>query len=219
MRLLSISLLSLCLKLSHYLRRHLPVYSMLRGQVEEQTHQLERLKQQSTERYIDVDRRLAALASGEAGVGSAPQGQAPQAANTAADNSKPAQAGEKAAYDQAYSLVPKRQYADALAAFQSFLLDFPDGKYAPNAHYWLGELYLVIKPVDLEASRQSFTQLLELYPKHPKEADAMYKLGTVYYLKDNKEKSRMWLEKVIAEYGDGVGSAATKARSFLKERF
>ena len=191
---------------------------MLRGQVEEQTHHLERLKQQSTERYIDMDRRLADLSQGAAAepvqgaVGS-------ESSNAAAVGAKPASAAEKAAYDVAYSLVPKRQYAEALSAFQMFLLDYPDGKYAPNAYYWLGELYLVIKPADLEASRQSFTQLLELYPKHPKEADAMYKLGTVYYLKDNKEKSRVWLEKVIAEYGNGVNSAANKAKDFLKQRF
>lgn len=194
---------------------------MLRGLVEEQAHHLDRLKQQSTERYIDVDKRLGALqltglATAETEPGSAivaSQGQQPAKAN------KPASAGEKAAYDTAYSLVPKRQYADALTAFQGFITDFPDGKYTPNAYYWLGELYLVIKPADLEASRQAFTQLLELYPKHPKEADAMYKLGTVYFLKDNKEKSRLWLDKVIAQYGNGVNSAADKAKTFIRDRF
>lgn len=190
---------------------------MLRGLVEEQSHQLGRLKQQSTERYIDMDRRLADLASGNSGAVTTEAAAGTE--KTVAVTSKPAGEGEKAAYDAAYALVPKRQYAEALSAFQMFLLDFPDGKYAPNAYYWLGELYLVIKPADLEASRQSFTQLLELYPKHPKEADAMYKLGTVYYLKDNKEKSRQWLEKVIAEYGDSMNSASNKAKDFLSNRF
>ena len=191
---------------------------MLRGQVEEQTHELQRLKQQSTERYIDMDRRLAELASG-AGVSAPANVEDSEQLNPTAMASKPAAAGEKEAYDAAYSQVPKRQYAEALSAFQSFLQRYPDGKYAPNAYYWMGELHLVIKPVDLEASRQAFTQLLELYPKHPKEADAMYKLGTVYYLKDNKDQSRQWLERVIAEYGNGVSSAATKARNFLRDRF
>ncbi|WP_339671651.1 tol-pal system protein YbgF [Dasania marina] len=188
---------------------------MLRGMVEEQGHQLERFKQQSTERYIDVDKRLGSLIAND---NAAPE-QANSTATVTALNDKPAGVGEKDAYDVAYSLVPKRQYAQAITAFHSFLLDFPDGKYAPNAYYWLGELYLVVKPADLEASRQSFTQLLELYPRHPKEADAMYKLGTVYFLKDNKEKSRLWLEKVVAQYGKGVNSAADKARDFLRDRF
>ncbi|MGK0441825.1 MAG: tol-pal system protein YbgF [Pseudohongiellaceae bacterium] len=194
---------------------------MLRGLVEEQAHELGRLKQQSTERYIDVDRRLAGIAQRAPaeglGTGSATSGSESQVVSSQGD--KPVAEGEKAAYDGAYGLVPKRQYAEALSAFQMFLLDFPDGKYAPNAYYWLGELYLVIKPADLEASRQSFTQLIELYPKHPKEADAMYKLGTVYYLKDNKEKSKQWLQRVIAEYGGGVSSAANKAKTFLRDRF
>ena len=47
----------------------------------------------------------------------------------------------------------------------------------------------------------------------------MYKLGTVYFLKDNREKSRFWLEKVISEQGNSVGSVAGKAKEFLKNNF
>ena len=40
------------------------------------------------------------------------------------------------------------------ARFKDFLQRYPDGKYAANAHYWLGELYLVMEPPDLEAVLQ-----------------------------------------------------------------
>lgn len=190
---------------------------MLRGLVEDQTHQLQRLKQQSTERYIDIDRRLANV--GTATVPSEAGDTGSVGENGVKSPAVAALSGEKEAYDAAYSLVNKRQFPEALSAFQQFLMNFPEGKYSPNAYYWLGELYLAIKPADLEASRQSFAQLLELHPKHAKAADAMYKLGTVYFLKDNKEKSRHWLEKVIAEHGNGVSSAAGKAKDFLRKNF
>ena len=54
-----------------------------------------------------------------------------------------------------------QQFNDAITAFQTFLRDYPDGRYAANAHYWLGELFLAVQPQDLEASRQSFTLLLD----------------------------------------------------------
>ena len=76
------------------------------------------------------------------------------------------QPGEGAAYNAAYALVRNQQFDQAVGAFQKFQRDFPAGKYAPNAYYWLGELYLVVQPQDLESSRQSFTMLLNLYPNH-----------------------------------------------------
>ena len=75
------------------------------------------------------------------------------------------QPGEGDAYRAAYALVRGQQFDQAMPAFQQFLQDYPDGKYAANAHYWLGELYLVVQPPDLESSRQSFSLLLSQYPE------------------------------------------------------
>lgn len=180
---------------------------MLRGQLEQQGHQLSQLKAQSMERYIDLDRRI--------GQGGAVNTGAPvtdEAAAVVASTVK-SQPGEKAAYDVAYGKIRAKDLTGALKAFQTFMLDFPDGKYAPNSFYWLGELYLVVEPVDLEAARQSFTQLLELYPAHSKAPDAIYKLAKVYQLKGNKDKARSWLDKVIAEHASS--SAAGRAKEML----
>ncbi len=76
-----------------------------------------------------------------------------------------------------------------------------------------------MQPSDLEAARQAFTQLIERYPDNSKVPDAMYKLGKVYYQKGNKPKSREWLNLVITDYGNGVSSAADKARQFLQDNF
>lgn len=187
----------------------------LRGIVEEQSHELKQLKDQNLERYIDLDRRLGELASSGAdtkAVESRPVSQP----------SKPLVAlkGEKAAYDSAYQLVTSRRFDAALDAFKQLLMDFPDGKYAPNSYYWVGELYQVITPQDLEAARQAFTQLLEQYPDHAKVPDAMYKLGKVHFLKGNRSKSRDYLEQVISQYSNGPNaSTADKARLFLNTNF
>lgn len=182
----------------------------LRGLVEEQGYQLRQLRQQSLERYVDIDRRL----SEEPEAGAGPAGE------TVSD-SAPAQelAGEADAYRNAYSQVRSQQFAGAVDAFNLFLHDFPDGKYAPNAHYWLGELYLVIQPPDLESSRRQFTLLLEQYPQNSKIPDALYKLGKVYFDKGNREKAREFFDRVINEFGETSSSAVKLARDFLSDNY
>jgi tol-pal system protein YbgF len=185
---------------------------MLRGLVEEQGHQLGRLQQQSRERYIDLDRRIAAASAGAVTAQPESSGIEQSAeANTANDSAA------KNAYEAAYRLVPAKQFEQALAAFEAFLQQYPQSAYAANSYYWIGELYQVVAPVDLEASRQAFTQLLSQYPEHSKAADAMYKLGKVYFQKGNAEQSRQWLDRVIAEHRNS--GAAGKAKQFLKDNF
>lgn len=186
----------------------------LRGLVEEQGYQLQKLKKQGMERYIDLDGRVAALSKSPQAAPSASK----QAAPVKPVAAKPveAQAGEKETYNKAYKLVTEKQFESALVAFKQFLVDYPAGRYAPNSYYWMGELYQVVNPQDLESARQAFMQLLEQFPQHAKAPDAMYKLGKVYFMKGNKEQARHWLEKVVAEHGGGSSSAADKAAQFLK---
>jgi tol-pal system protein YbgF len=123
--------------------------------------------------------------------------------------------GEQEAYQAAYGLVRERQFSDALTAFAAFLGEYPFGRFAPNAHYWLGELYLVVEPVDPESARQNFQVLLDQYPNDRKVPDALYKLGRVHALKGNQERSREYLQRVISEYGGDGHPAAQLAKDFL----
>jgi len=195
----------------------------LNGIVEEQAYELRTLKEQSLERYIDLDRRM----SGAVGTGAPTGGSPPGAASTPSAASGVSSAGgagqtaekpgEGAAYQAAYALVSGRQFPQAVGAFKQFLMDYPDGRYTANAHYWLGELYLVVEPQDLESARQSFTLLVNSYPTHPKVPDALYKLGKVHFLKGNRERAREYLDGLIKGYGDT--SAAKLAKDFIAENY
>ncbi|MEE4279838.1 MAG: tol-pal system protein YbgF [Halieaceae bacterium] len=194
----------------------------LNGVVEQQAYELQQLKEQSLERYLDLDRRLASGTTTSAAPGVAASGGAAAAASGAP--SLPAAAtgaearerpGEGEAYRSAYALVRGQEFDRAVTAFQAFLRDFPDGRYAPNAHYWLGELYLVIDPADPEAARQAFTLLLNEYPQDAKVPDALYKLGRVQYIKGNPQRAREYLERVMREYPDS--SAARLAGDFIDQ--
>jgi tol-pal system protein YbgF len=129
------------------------------------------------------------------------------------------QSDEASAYSAAYSLVLGRQFDKAIPAFQQFLQRFPGGLYAGNAHYWLGELYLVKEPPDLEASRQSFVLLLAEYPYNNKAPDALYKLGTVQFKKGNREKAREYMDLVISQYGSTNNAVVKLAREFIAQNY
>ena len=195
----------------------------LNGIVEEQANELRRLKEQSLERYVDLDKRLSAagaaggiaVAGGTTGSNAAPV----TPPRTSGQSQAAEQPGEAEAYRAAYALVRSQQFDQAVEAFKDFLQNYPDGRYAPNAHYWLGELYLVVQPADLESSRQAFTLLLDEYPDNSKAPDAMYKLGKVHYMKGNRERAREYFDQVIREYGDGNSSAARLSRDFIEENY
>jgi len=192
----------------------------LNGVVEEQAYQIKTLQQQSLERYMDIDRRLA---GGAVSTTAPAQTQTvvqegaslpittPDAANPVAD------AKEEPAYLAARQLVYDRKFDGAVASFNDFLLDYPNGAYAPNAHYWLGELHLVLDPPNLELSRQSFQLLLDLYPKHNKVPDASFKLATVYFAKGNVDRAKTMLESVIVTYSKQP--VAELAKKFLADNY
>ena len=197
----------------------------LTGLLEEATQALRSLEAQSLERYVDLDRRLAqggATAPAENPVagtqdGAPKVGVALPGADTAGARSVDLQEGEEAAYRAAYEKVRERDFANAVGAFTDFLSNYPFGRYAPNAHYWLGELYLVVDPPDPELARQNFKLLLDQYPADPKVPDALYKLGRVQFIKGNRQRSREYLDEVIREYPSHA--AAQLARQFLLENF
>ena len=195
----------------------------LNGKVEEQAHELRKLKEQSLERYVNLDKRLSAgggvAPAANGGSGSTTAAAITPAPSSGGQSKVAEQPGEGDAYRAAYALVAGQQFDQAVKGFKQFLQNFPDGKYAANAHYWLGELYLVVQPQDLESSRQSFTLLLAQYPDNNKAPDAMYKLGKVYFMKGNREKAREYLDRVIRDYGSTNSSAVKLSRDFIDKNY
>lgn len=184
----------------------------LRGIVEEQGHELRTLKQQSLDRYIELDRRIG-------GGGASRSAKSSDDGSGSNDSIGSVPAEEIDAYRQAYELVKAKKFDEAIVGFDKFLKSYPEGTYAPNALYWKGELQLVSSPRDLKAAENAFATLLKKYPEHSKVPDAMYKLGKVYFLAGEKAKSRKLLDELIARHGDSNRSAVKFARQFLQDNF
>ncbi|MFV8784339.1 tol-pal system protein YbgF [Microbulbifer sp. SA54] len=192
----------------------------LRGAVEELRHEVKRLRQQRTEDYMDLDRRIARL-SGESPASGAPEGEDAGASATSpavpGTTSGGADTGssedEKERYQSSFGLARKGDYDGASKAFKSLLEDYPNGQYAPNANYWLGEIALV--QGNVEEARQWFVALLDGYPQSSKVWDGRYKLGTVYHQLGDNTKAKELLEQVA----QSDARASGLAKQYLKENF
>ncbi len=214
----------------------------LRGIVEEQNHQIETLKQQSLDRYLELDRRIgggaaATGAAAGAAFGAAPGNAidagaplAPPAATATGDgmgaaatvgttdNGAAASTGEYDAYKQAFAKVQAQNFKAAAQEFDAFIKNYPDSTLTPNAYYWLGEVHLQT-PQDLAAAEKAFNTVIKDYPQHSKAPDSLYKLGRVYFLKGDKARAQETLQQVIDEYGASGSAAPQLAKQFLDQNF
>ena len=185
---------------------------LLRGLMEQQTHELEQIKRQQRERYLDLDHRLGQLKRTES-EGPIPVATSPVAAEPAALSEEERVLQDTVQYDAAFQLLKERKYTEAIEAFQALLVSSPGGKKAPYCEYWLGELYLASSPADLDRAKTHFVTLLTQYPGHVKMPDGMYKLGTVFDRAGDKSKARVTLKRVIKDH---QGSQAAKlAEAYL----
>lgn len=187
----------------------------LRGMVEEQAHELKRLKQRRLDDYLDLDRRIGRLSEQLGGPGASGlddnTGGGFGAADQGAENADVL--SETQAYRQAYQLLRDREIEKAIKAFNDYLKEYPQGNFAGNSHYWLGEIYLL--QGDLEQAETWFSRLLEEFPDDRKKPDAQYKLGRVYHQQGKVTQAKQLLEEVAS----GASDAARLARQYLKENF
>ena len=183
----------------------------LRGQIQENNYQLNKV----IERQKSILQQIDGISSGSAASTAADSG-ANNTAAQATDMGAPASPAASAApvqsgnantdYNAAVALVlEKKQYDQAMAAFQAFVKKYPDSTYQPNANYWLGQLnYNKGKKDD---AAYYFASVVKNYPKSPKSADALFKVGVIMQDKGDKAKAKAVYQQVIKLY---PGTAAAK---------
>ncbi|WP_300731812.1 tol-pal system protein YbgF [Pseudomonas sp.] len=190
------------------------------GVIEVLQNDISRLKQESLERYQELDRRIGAGIAPAASPDNSSAGGVNAAGNTAAPasqaaaSSEPADpAKEKLYYDAAFDLIKAKDFDKASQAFNAFLRKYPNSQYAGNAQYWLGEVNLA--KGDLQGAGQAFAKVSQMYPKHGKVPDSLYKLADVERRLGHTDKVKGILQQVIAQY-PGTSAAQLAQRDLQR---
>jgi len=119
-------------------------------------------------------------------------------------------AAERAAYESAFGKVKNGQYADAAKSSRKFLDRYPNGEFADNAQYWLGEAFYATR--NYQVALEAFETLLKRYPNSPKVPDAEIKLGFAHYELKHWVESRKYLEEVVSRYPNTTVARLAKRR-------
>jgi tol-pal system protein YbgF len=129
----------------------------------------------------------------------------PQTSSSSVDPVK-----EQQAYQAAFNLLKAGRYDQAAKSFQKFLDEFPNGKFADNAQYWLGESYYVTRKFD--SAMREFDKLVTTHPESQKVTHALLKIGYIHDELGQKDKAREVLTGLTEKYPQSTAAGLAAKR-------
>lgn len=152
----------------------------LRGQIQESQYQLNQVVERQKQILLQLDSQGSANTGAAAADSAAAASTASDASSTTAApvaSTAPASSGDaNTDYNRAVDLVlVKKQNDQAITAFQSFVKQYPDSTYQPNANYWLGQLFYNKGKKD--DSAYYFAVVVKNYPNPRKRPTRCTRLG------------------------------------------
>lgn len=210
----------------------------LNGDNESLRHQIETMKKNQRERYLDLDQRVEKLSTtpvpvtavipnvseAEESTGNeavvepetttetvAPVVDTPEVDNTPAPETLPvAVENGEAAYQAALQTLRSGQYEQAVTALEAFPAQYPQSSYLPNAYYWQGEANYVLRNFDKAII--AFTKVVKDFPVSSKVADATLKLGFSQYENEQFDLAKTTLASVVRDYPNTSAARLAQVR-------
>ncbi len=195
----------------------------LRGELERMRFELDTQSRRSKDMGGDIERRLQRLESQTAvpAAAASPDGTAPGLASPAlppvvyapaapaTDNGATA-AEEQAAYLKAFDSLKAGKYDAAIVSFKAMLAQWPQGNFADNAWYWLGESQYVKR--QYKPALDSYTALIERFPASPKVPDALFKSGLTQIELQQPDKAKASWRRVMKDYPNANAAGLARQR-------
>ena len=175
--------------------------SELRGALEVANHGLATAERRQKDLYADTDARIRRL---ESGASPAATDEDAEAVPASAD------ADVYKAYKAAYNLSQENKHKEAYDAFDAFITQFPESKYAPDAIYGLGYSQFALK--NYQSSIASQQKLLAVYPNSAKAPNAMYSIANSQIQLGQVNSAKKVLQNLIAKYPNAAVTPNAKAR-------
>lgn len=118
----------------------------------------------------------------------------------------------KKGYEEGLALMERKDYRGAIARFKDFLAKHPQGEFADNAQYWIGEAYYALREFD--QAILEFDAVRRKYPQGDKVPAALLKLGYAFAELGDKVDARLILRELIDRHPQS--EEAQKAQQKLK---
>ena len=101
-------------------------------------------------------------------------------------------------YNKAYNFLMATAYSDAEKWMKGFIAKFPSDELADNAHYWLGEIYLV--QGEPEQAVVSFTTGISKFPHGVKAPANLLKMGVAFKRIGKADFAKSAWNKLIKDF-------------------
>ncbi len=193
----------------------------LRGMMEEQERRVRQMEAQQRDRYLDIDRRLSELTTGQGQQGAASPtaatvagvtnpgaipGQMPDPVGSAVPVPVAVPAGpmsEQELYRNALSLLlDESDYEGSIRLFQRYIDEHPRGSFLTNAYYWQGEALILVQRYT--QAMNMFNRLLDDYPDDPKAPGALLKVGVIHSQTGDRTRAEEAWRSISRVYPDSA---------------
>ena len=206
--------------------------SEIRGRIEEQNFQIEKILQRQRELLLAFDIQSqqlqeasemsnAELANRSLITGRSTQPNASQPITPSASSASASQPSGSVApsssgaivqsgndavdYKAAVDLILKqRDTKAAVPALEKFVQTYPQSRFKPNAHYWLGQIFY--NEQKWQKARNHFGTLYTQYPNSNKVPDATLKLGIIAKNLSDRAQAREYFESVVANHANSTSA-------------
>ena len=192
----------------------------LRGIVEEQSQEIDNLKNRQNKIYSDFDQRLQELSGGE--IVNSPDMMdnsssdlrglnneipVPVVVKSAEEYSQSEQGlvnndvlpvNQKEFYQDAFETLRNGHNTRAISKFKELLSIYPNGEFAANSQYWLGEAYKLNN--DNKSAKKAFSKVLVYYKDSSKVPDALLKLGYIELEQNKQAKAKDHFTRIVTDY-------------------
>jgi tol-pal system protein YbgF len=170
----------------------------LRGQVEILVNQGETLERRQKDLYVDLDARMRKLEQAQNQIG-----------ERAAQSERDVQA-EKQNYETALNQFKVGNYQASIAAFQTFIVNYPNNQLVPSAQYWVGNAYYALRDYKVAISAQE--KVLKSWPDNAKAPDAMLNIASAQAELGDQKSARETLRMLMQRYPSSPAAEQAKLR-------
>lgn len=101
-------------------------------------------------------------------------------------------------YDKAFRALSDKNFDGAQKGFHDYLANYPKGKFAVSAHFWLGEIGLMHQKYD--SALKQFKVVVSDYPSSNKVPDAKLKIAMIHAATGKMEAARQEFTQIRKEY-------------------